>query len=98
MVRLSIFKCAIISSLAISSLIAILVLRAVLYFSVPPELISCENIKEHQPITDERKVVDRFIQALKFETITKSPKVYDKNQILRFIDFLKQSKFHYFIN
>jgi hypothetical protein len=37
MVRISIIKCAIISSLAISSLITILVLRALIYFSEPPE-------------------------------------------------------------
>jgi hypothetical protein len=93
MVRLSIIKCAIISSLAISSLITILVLRALIYFSKPPELTQCEYMKEHQSITNERKIVDRFVQSLKIPTITKSPKVYNRTQILSFIDFLKQSEY-----
>lgn len=91
MVRLSIIKCAVISSLTISILIAIIVLRTVLYFSIPSELELCENIKGHQPITNERKLVNRFVESIKFMTITKSPKNYDRVEILRFIEFLKGS-------
>jgi hypothetical protein len=93
MVRISIIKCVIISSLAISSLITILMLRALIYFSKPLESTQCEYMKEHKSITNERKIVDRFVQSLKIPTITKSPKVYNRTQILSFIDFLKQSEY-----
>lgn len=92
MVRLSLSKCALIFILIIASLISVLVLRAVLYFSIPPDLISCENIEDHKPITGERPVVQRLIQALRYRTITKAPQLYDSNEIKAFIQFLNRSE------
>ena len=92
MVRLSLLKCALILSLTIASLICILVLRAVIYFSIPPDLISCDRSDDHKPISDERPVLQRFTEALKFRTITKAPQLYDKNEIQAFIQFLNRSE------
>ncbi|CAG2101190.1 unnamed protein product [Medioppia subpectinata] len=91
MAKLLLTKCALIVAGIGATLMAILVLRTTLYFSIPQELINCENIDEHKPITDERHVVDRFIQALRFKTITKAPQDYDSHQIQLFIEFLNRS-------
>ena len=92
MVRFSLWKCALILSLTIASLICVLILRAVIFFSIPPDLIICEKSEDHKPITGERLVLQRFIEALKFRTITKAPQLYDRKEIQAFIQFLNRSE------
>ena len=92
MAKLFLTKCALIAGGLATALIVIVLLRTALYFPVPQELINCEHIDEHKPITDgERQVVDRFIQALRLQTITKAPHDYDDKQIQLFIEFLNRS-------
>jgi hypothetical protein len=79
--------------LSLILLLTVITVRTILYFPSTKELDSCPKI--HEPISGQQ-LIDRFVEALKFKTITKATQDYDKNELKKYVDFIIKSI--YFFN
>jgi hypothetical protein len=74
--------------LSLVLLLILITVRTVLYFPSLKELDSCPKI--HEPIYGQQ-LIDRFVEALKFKTITKGPQDYDTNELKKYQNFIIKS-------
>lgn len=79
--------------LIIGPLLSICVLRYHLYFSNLEKETLCEDNKQHQPITDRNTLLQHFGQALKFKTITTTIGEWNSNELVKFTNWIKKSKY-----
>ncbi|XP_054161252.1 N-fatty-acyl-amino acid synthase/hydrolase PM20D1-like [Oppia nitens] len=92
MVKLTIATGAQLVTVAIGLLGLIIILRAVIFFPTPPDPVDCRQQSNHTSIDNtDGRLVNRFIRALRFRTITRAPQVYDSQEIKLFIEFLNKS-------
>ncbi|XP_053208572.1 N-fatty-acyl-amino acid synthase/hydrolase PM20D1.2-like [Panonychus citri] len=72
-------------------LFVICFLRAIILYPEPKSPEPCEDNLNHKSITINDGIIERFTQALKIKTISRSAHNYDTDELIRFKDFLKQS-------
>ena len=86
---------AILTSITLGAITLVVVCRTLLI--TPDRLDEYCNLDQqsssskHQSITPERGIFERFQQALRFRTITRSPHNYNANETIQFINFLRTS-------
>jgi len=68
----------------------VIILRAIIYFPHPKIKQLCEQSSHHNVINN-TALIDRFIESIKFKTITKAPKDYDRNELIKFSRFITKS-------
>lgn len=83
-----VFKC--ISALVIC-LLFFCILRVFILFPQPNQPVACDDQPNHQAITIDQPIVDRFRKALTFKTISWSIGNYNGDELVRFRSFIQQS-------
>ena len=80
------------SGLLVSALLVICVLRAVLLFPTPKAAQQCASTPNHRRIDESSRpgVIERFSQALRFQTVTRGTKQYNLDQLLQLTAFLQE--------
>jgi len=78
-------------------LITVTVFRAVVYFPASKQPLECASDDSHQSIKESDELLRRFSEALKFKTITTSPRNYDREELVKYVNFItnSKSKIHY---
>jgi carboxypeptidase PM20D1 len=70
--------------------VTICAFRALVYFPKPQPEEDCRKSTTHETIDDKRGVIRRFSEALRFKTITTGKNSYNKDELIRFVSFLKE--------
>ena len=70
----------------------VLFFRAEIYFPYPNGLQICNET--HEPIQGDN-LIERFAQAIRIKTITLDRGVYDREELLKFAQFLRKSMYDY---
>ena len=89
-------RLAILSIVTVSTLTAICVFRALVYYPTPSPAVTCDDDQRdgHQKIGLEHGILDRFRESIRYQTITKGPYSYDAQELLRFIAFIEKSELY----
>ena len=68
-----------------------LLFRSIVYFPIPKSPTPCSDDKSHDPIVENDHLINRFVQALRFKTITTGFQNYDKDELTKFVHFIIKS-------
>lgn len=75
------------------SVIIITLIRTFVLFNKPNDIVPCvSDGQDHHEILNKSLLIDNFIDAIKFKTVTKGAQNYDKNELKRLTNYLISSK------
>lgn len=82
------------SAVLLLVLLSICLFRAIVLFPTPAELDKCASAGDHVRIDESTRpgLVSRFSQALRIQTVTRAPHVYDAAQLIELRSFLRKCK------
>lgn len=90
--KIILLKCVLTLILILALMVCICILRAVFLFPEPELPQLCKETENHEYITLNKAMIKRFVDALKFRTITRKAKEYNTHELNRFIEFIQKSK------
>lgn len=77
-------------SISLLCLVAFCIIRAYILYPYPKLPEPCDQQSDHQAITIETGIVDRFRSALTYKTISWSAGNYNRDELVRFREFIQK--------